>query len=164
MSLLQVPGDLSKTPLAAILREALDTRATGILSVEHGDGTSRVFVRDGLPVGAQVAVGFRPLGHLLLEAGIIDIDVLSSSLAAMTATRRPQGEILVEMGAVTADVVERYLAEQQTRYVTLIASLERGGFRFESAPVPEWTRSSQLQPRALLLLGLAGPAGEQQDA
>lgn len=68
------------------------------------------------------------------------------------------------MGAVTADVVERYLAEQQTRYVTLIASLERGGFRFESAPVPEWTRSSQLQPRALLLLGLAGPAGEQQDA
>lgn len=144
MSLLQAPGDLSRTPLAAILLEALNSRATGILSVEHGEGQSRVFIRDGRPAGAQVAAGFRPLGHLLLQAGVIDIEVLSRSLAAMATTRRPQGEILIEMGAVKRDVVERYLAEQQAGYVTLIASLERGGYRFEAGPVPEWTRTSQL--------------------
>jgi tetratricopeptide (TPR) repeat protein len=144
VSLLQAPGDLSQTPLAAILLEALNSRATGILSVEHGGGQSTVFIRDGQPAGAQVATGFRPLGHLLLQAGVIDIDVLSRSLAEMAATRRPQGEILVQMGAVRREVVERYLAEQQTSYVTLIASLERGGYRFEAVPVPEWTRTSQL--------------------
>ena len=70
MSLLQAPGDLSTTPLAAILLEAPNTRATGILSVAHGEGQSRVFIREGRPAGAQVAAGFRPLGHILLQAGV----------------------------------------------------------------------------------------------
>ncbi|HSM91641.1 MAG TPA: DUF4388 domain-containing protein, partial [Anaeromyxobacteraceae bacterium] len=157
MSLLQNPGDLAETPLAAILLEALNTRATGFLAVAHGEGTSRVYLRDGRPVGAQVAVGFKPLGHLLLQAGVIDIDALSRSLAAMAATRRPQGEILVELGAVTREVVERYLAEQQAGYVTLIASLERGGFRFEAAPSPEWTRTARLPTLRIIVEALARP-------
>jgi tetratricopeptide (TPR) repeat protein len=157
VSLLQAPGDLSSTPLAAILLEALNTRATGILSVEHGGGQSRVFIREGRPVGAQVAAGFRPLGHLLLQAGVIDIEVLSRSLAAMATTRRPQGEILIEMGAVKREVVERYLAEQQTGYVTLIASLERGGFRFEAGAVPEWTRTSQLPTLRIIVEAMERP-------
>lgn len=151
MSLLQAPGDLARTPLAAILLEALNSRATGILSVEHGEGQSRVFLRDGRPAGAQVATGFRPLGHLLLQAGLIDIEILSRSLATMATTRRPQGEILIEMGAVKRDVVERYLAEQQAGYVTLIASLEAGAYRFDAGPVPEWTRTSQLPTLRLIV-------------
>lgn len=157
MSLLEAPGDLSQTPLAAILLEALNSRATGILSVEHGGGQSRVYLRDGRPAGAQVATGFRPLGHLLLQAGVIDIDALSRSLAAMAATRRPQGEILVEMGAVTREVVERYLAEQQAGYVTLIASLESGGYRFAAGAVPEWTRTSQLPTLRIIVEAMERP-------
>ncbi|HSN14308.1 MAG TPA: DUF4388 domain-containing protein, partial [Anaeromyxobacteraceae bacterium] len=157
MSLLQAPGDLSTTPLAAILLEALNGHATGILSVEHGGGQSRVFIREGRPVGAQVAAGFRPLGHILLQAGVIDIEVLSRSLAAMATTRRPQGEILIEMGAVRREVVERYLAEQQTGYVTLIASLESGGFRFDAGPVPEWTRTSQLPTLRIIVEAMERP-------
>ncbi|HSN15181.1 MAG TPA: DUF4388 domain-containing protein [Anaeromyxobacteraceae bacterium] len=157
MSLLQSPGDLSQTPLAAILLEALNTRATGTLSVEHGDGTSRVYVRAGRPVGAQVAVGFRPLGHILLQAGVIDIDALSRSLTQMAATRRPQGEILVEMGLVEREVVERYLAEQQAGYVTLIATLESGGFRFDATSIPEWTRTCQLPTLRIIVEALERP-------
>ena len=157
MSLLLAAGDLAQTPLAAILLEALNTRATGVLSVAHGDGTSRVYIRDGRPAGAQVAVGFRPLGHILLQAGVIDIDVLSRSLAQMAATRRPQGEILVELGALGRDVVERYLAEQQTGYVTLIASLESGGFRFDRTSVPDWTRTSQLPTLRIIVEAMERP-------
>jgi tetratricopeptide (TPR) repeat protein len=157
VSLLQTPGDLAQTPLAAILLEALNTRATGILSVAHGDGESRVFIRSGRPAGAQVATGFRPLGHLLLQAGVIDIDALSRSLAQMAATRRPQGEILIEMGAVKRDVIERYLAEQQTSYVTLIASLERGRYRFEAVAVPDWTRTSQLPTLRIIVEAMERP-------
>ena len=82
-----------------MLLEARERRASGVLEMAHGGGTSRLWFHDGAPVGAQVFVGFRPLGHMLLQAGLIDIDALSRSLVRMAETRRPHGEILVEMGA-----------------------------------------------------------------
>src|SRR5512145_438590 len=112
MSLLDAPGDLATTPLAAVLLEALNARATGVLEVAHGGGTSRLWFRDGRPVGAQVFTGFRPLGMMLLQAGLIDIDALSKSLSLMAETKRPQGAILVEMGVVSEEDVGRMLAEQ----------------------------------------------------
>jgi tetratricopeptide (TPR) repeat protein len=158
MSLLQEPGDLSTTPLAAILLEALNERATGVLEVAHGGGTSRLWFRDGRPVGAQVFTGFRPLGHMLLQAGLIDIDALSRSLALMAETRRPQGELLVEMGVVSPAAVDQALAEQQAGYFGLIAALESGGFAFEaSVPVPEWTRGSRLSPLRTIVDALERP-------
>jgi DnaJ-domain-containing protein 1 len=158
MSLLQLPGDLSTTPLAAVLLEALNVRATGVLEVAHGGGTSRLWFRDGRPVGAQVFTGFRPLGHMLLQRGLIDIDALSRSLALMAETRRPQGEILVELGVVSRDAVDRALAEQQEGYFALIAALESGGFAFEtSVPVPEWTRGSRLSPLRTIVDALERP-------
>jgi tetratricopeptide (TPR) repeat protein len=158
MSLLQLPGDLSTTPLAAVLLEALNVRATGVLEVAHGGGTSRLWFRDGRPVGAQVFTGFRPLGHMLLQAGLIDIEALSRSLALMAESRRPQGEILVEMGAVSREAVDRALAEQQEGYFGLIAALEAGGFAFEaSVPVPEWTRGSRLSPLRTIVDALERP-------
>jgi hypothetical protein len=45
MSFLHEPGDLASTPLAAILLEALNLRATGVLAVAHGGGTSRLWIR-----------------------------------------------------------------------------------------------------------------------
>src|SRR4051812_19747376 len=109
MSFLEEPGNLAQTPLAAILIEALNLRASGVLEVAQDGGTSRIWFRDGRRVGAQVFAGFKPLGMLLLQAGLIDIDALSRSLAKMAESRRPQGEILVEMGAVSADDVGRML-------------------------------------------------------
>ena len=158
MSLLEAPGDLSETPLAAVLLEALNVRATGVLEVAHGGGTSRLWFREGRPVGAQVFVGFRPLGQLLLQSGLIDVDALSQSLQRMAETRRPQGELLVEMGCVSREDVDRVLAEQQAGYFGLIAALDAGAFAFEgSAPVPDWTRGSQLSPLRTIVDALEQP-------
>jgi tetratricopeptide (TPR) repeat protein len=158
MSLLSLPGDLSETPLAAILLEALNERASGVLEVAHGGGTSRLWFRDGRPAGAQVFTGFRPLGMMLLQAGLIDIDALSRSLARMAETRRPQGEILVEMGAVSAEDVSGALAEQQAGYFGLIAALDSGKFVFDaSTQVPEWTAGSRLSPVRTIVEALERP-------
>jgi curved DNA-binding protein CbpA len=158
MSLLRAPGDLAHTPLAAVMLEALNLRATGVLEVAHAGGTSRLWFRDGRPVGAQVFAGFRPLGMVLLQAGRIDVDLLSRSLVAMAETRRPQGELLVEMGAVTAEEVARALAEQQAGYFGLIAALDAGAFAFDGAAVvPEWTRGSRLSPLRTIVDALARP-------
>ncbi|WP_242346008.1 DUF4388 domain-containing protein [Anaeromyxobacter terrae] len=158
MSLLDAPGDLSRTPLAAVLVEARARRASGVLEVAHGGGTSRLWFHDGAPVGAQVFVGFRPLGHMLLAAGVLDIDALSLSLVRMAETRRPHGEILVEMGAASREQVERALEEQQAGYVAQLAALPAGPFAFEaSAAVPEWTRAGLLSPLRVLADALAAP-------
>ncbi|WP_242356428.1 DUF4388 domain-containing protein, partial [Anaeromyxobacter sp. SG64] len=158
MSLLDAPGDLSRTPLAAVLVEARERRASGVLEIAHGGGTSRLWFHDGAPVGAQVFVGFRPLGHMLLAAGVIDIDALSLSLVRMAETRRPHGEILVAMGAASREQVEHALEEQQAGYVAQLAALPAGPFAFEaSAAVPEWTRAGLLSPLRVLADALAAP-------
>src|SRR5512141_3256967 len=158
MSLLDTPGDLAQTPLAAILLEALNLRATGVLEVAHGGGTSRLWVRDGRPVGAQVFAGFRPLGMMLLQSGKIDIDSLSVSLALLAKTKRPQGELLVEMGVVTPEVVGETLAEQQAGYFRTIAALDAGAYAFDgSQAVPEWTRGSRLSPVRTIVDALERP-------
>jgi tetratricopeptide (TPR) repeat protein len=158
MSFLREPGDLAQTPLAAVLLDALNEHATGVLEVVHGGGTSRLWFRDGRPVGAQVFQGFRPLGMMLLQAGLIDIDALSRSLAVMAETKRPQGEILVEMGVVSAADVERTLEEQQAGYFAVIAALDSAPFAFDaSIPVPPWTHGSRLSPTRTVVDALERP-------
>jgi len=162
MSFLLEPGDLARTPLAALLLEGFNLRATGVLAVEHGGGTSRLFLRDGAPVGAQVFAGFRPLGHVLLQTGKIDMEALSRSLATMAETGRPQGEILVEMGAVAREDVAQALAEQQAGYFAAIAALESGAFRFEaSSALPGWTRGQHLSPLRTIVDTLERPQAER---
>jgi curved DNA-binding protein CbpA len=158
MSFLREPGDLAQTPLAAVLLEALNQHATGVLEVAHGGGTSRLWFRDGRPVGAQVYQGFNPLGQRLLQAGLIDIDALSASLALMAQTKRPQGELLVEMGVVSQGDVERMLEEQQAGYFACIAALESAPFAFdEVVTVPEWTHGSRLSPMRAIVDALERP-------
>lgn len=158
MTFLHDPGDLATTPLAAILLEALNLRATGVLTVQHGGSSSRLFIKEGKPMGAQVVAGVRPLGHMLLQAGAIDIDALSKSLALMAQTRRPQGEILIEMGVVSRDQVERALADQQAGYFTAIAGLEAGAYAFDpTAELPGWAHQSLLSPLRTIVDALERP-------
>ena len=133
MSLLSEPGDLARTPLAAVLLEALNLRASGVLEMQDRGSRSRLWFLEGRPVGAQVVAGFRPLGIALLQAGRIDVDALSRSLSIMAETGRAQGEILVELGCVSREEVDRALAEQQSTYLSRIVALESGAFRFDAA-------------------------------
>ena len=144
MSFLREPGDLARTPLAAILLEAWNLRLTGELTVHQAGGDSRLFFRDGVPVGAQTFAGFHPLGQILLGQGVIDIETLGRSLAEMASTGRRQGEVLVEMGAVPQEVVDRALEDAAgRRYVSLIA-----GARRRRLPVRSRRRRSRTGPDA----------------
>lgn len=155
---LQEPGDLATVPLAAVLIQILNDRATGALQVDHDGGTSRIFVRDGIPVGSQSFTGFKPLGQILLARGRIDVATLNESLAGMAATGRPQGEVLVELGAVSRAEVDEALTGQQEAYLARIAALERGTFRFDGGrPVPEWTRGIRIRPLRAIVEAMEKP-------
>jgi curved DNA-binding protein CbpA len=157
-SFLNEPGDLARVPFGAVLIEALNIRASGLLAVEHDGGTSKIFLRDGIPVGSQSFAGFKPLGQLFLARGRIDVTQLNESLAGMAATGRPQGEILVEIGAVSRAEVDAALTEQQEEYLKSIASLERGSYRLEGAtPVPAWTTGVRIKPLKAIVAALERP-------
>jgi curved DNA-binding protein CbpA len=147
-------GDLATTPLAALLLDALERGATGALTVNHSGAHSRVFVRDGLPAGAQSFASFRPLGQILVQQGRIDMDALSRSLAEMARTGRPQGEILIELGAVSSADVSRALAEQQAAYVHDIAARAAGVYAWEPGLPPEWTRGARVPPLRAIVAAL----------
>ena len=158
MSFLREPGDLSRTPLAAILLEAWSVRATGELTVQQPGGDSRLYFRDGMPVGAQTFAGFQPLGQILLGRGLIDIETLGRSLAAVASTRRQQGDVLVEMGAVSQEVVDRALEEQQAGYLARIAALSEGAFRFDfDSSIPAWAGRVLVAPMRAVIDALATP-------
>src|SRR5512137_2580722 len=161
MSFLREPGDLAQTPLAAILLEAWNLRLDGELTVHQAGGDSRLFFRQGVPVGAQTFAGFHPLGQILLADGAIDIDTLGRSLSEMARTGRRQGEVLVEMGAVRQEVVDRALESQQAAYVSLIAGLREGAFHFDAAaPVPDWAGHVLVAPLRAVVDALASPQAE----
>ncbi|MFL5271844.1 MAG: DUF4388 domain-containing protein, partial [Anaeromyxobacteraceae bacterium] len=158
MAILDGTGDLAEVPLAAVLIEALNLRATGVLTVEHGGGASRVWLRDGIPVGSQSFTGFRPLGQALLADGVIDVEALSRSLAEMARTGKPQGELLVEMGLASEAQVQAALSEQQGAYLAHIAALATGRFTFDAAaPVPAWTAGIRIRPLAAIVEALEKP-------
>ena len=160
MSFLREPGDLARTPLAAILLEAWNLRATGELTVHQAGGDSRLFFRDGMPVGAQTFAGFHPLGQILLGRGLIDIDTLGRSLGEMARSKRRQGDVLVEMGAVSQEIVDRALEDQQAGYLSLIAGLSDGAFRFDfDAPVPAWAGRVLVAPMRAVVDALDTPQG-----
>jgi curved DNA-binding protein CbpA len=160
MSFLREPGDLSRTPLAAILLEAWTLRATGELTVKQPGGDSRLYFREGMPVGAQTFAGFHPLGQILLGRGLIDIETLGRSLAEMASSRRRQGDVLVELGAVSQEVVDRALEDQQAGYVSLIAALSEGAFRFDfDATIPPWAARVLVAPMRAVIDALATPQG-----
>ena len=160
MSFLREPGDLSRTPLAAILLEAWNLRASGELTVHQPGGDSRLFFRDGMAVGAQTFAGFHPLGQILLGRGLIDIETLGRSLAEVASTKRKQGDLLVEMGAVTREVVDRALEDQQAGYLSLIAGLAEGGYEFRfDAPIPAWAGRVLMAPMRAVVDALATPQG-----
>jgi tetratricopeptide (TPR) repeat protein len=158
MAILDGTGDLAEVPLAAVLIEALNLRATGVLTVEHGGGASRVYLRDGIPVGSQSFTGFRPLGQALLADGVIDVEALSRSLAEMARTGKPQGQLLVEMGLASEAQVQAALSEQQGAYLAHIAALATGRFTFDAAaPVPGWTAGIRIRPLAAIVEALEKP-------
>jgi tetratricopeptide (TPR) repeat protein len=158
MSFLEEPGELAEVPLAAVLLEVMNQRGTGVLTVAHDGGSSRVFFQGGVPVGAQSFTGFRPLGQILLAAGLIDVEQLGTSLAEMSRTKRPQGAVLIELGAVTREQVDRALSEQQAAYLTEIAALASGRFHFDpQAPVPEWTNGIRISPFRAIVDALETP-------
>ncbi len=134
-------GPLEPGGLPATVAKLAKSGATGCLEIEHDGAVSRAFFRDGYSCGCLVFAGFKPLGVLLLEHGVIDMDVLEASLADVATKGRPQGEVLVEAGHLTEERLEYWLRVQQGERLRGLLALVEGDSRFDAAvELPAWTK------------------------
>src|SRR5690606_23673225 len=120
-------GELSASPLAAILIEALRIRVSGELRIEATGGISRVYFRNGQPCGAEIFFRFKPLGQFLLEQGWIDIRALERSLVAV-ADGRKQGEALVALGFLSEEQLKSGLALHHLGHLHSLARRTEGTY------------------------------------
>jgi hypothetical protein len=97
--------------------------------------------------------GWRRLGSVLVEAGLISEDDLIEALSAQEHSGRRLGEILVARGLVSAPAVANALAEQHGSFFKsehgfgtgLRSSIERGSEPPGEAPQPKAPPLSDLQ-------------------
>lgn len=154
-------GDLAVSPLAAVLLEALRSRATGVLEIEARGGTSQLYLRAGHPAGTQVFFGFRSLGHFLLDLGWIDIVGLDRSLAAV-ARGQKQGRALVELGLLSEERLHLGLVLHQQAQLRTLAALDEGMYRFIPGPeLPDWTADIRLSAHRAIVDALTAAPGQR---
>jgi len=152
-------GELSASPLAAILIEALRIRVSGELRIEANGGISRVYFRNGQPCGAEIFFRFKPLGQFLLEQGWIDIRALERSLVAV-ADGRKQGEALVALGFLSEEQLKSGLALHHLGHLHSLARLTEGTYTFTpKEDLPGWTDEIRIPAHRAILDALAMPTG-----
>ena len=117
-------GLLSSSSLGELLVFALEQRLNGSLVFETPAGEkSALFLEAGYVTKARTAPAVEPLGHLLVEARLIDPASLDSGLAQAGLTGHRLGEVLVSLAAVTPEQVDAALGEQLGRRVSLLGRL-----------------------------------------
>ena len=163
MGLLDQPGDLSRTPLAALLLELLNLRADGVLAVEHGGGTSRLWFHQGQPVGAQVASGFRPAraDSCCRPARSTSTRSRAASPSWPPAAGR-RGSCWSRWARSRARTWRRRSPSSRRATSRPSPRSTRGGYAFDaSQPIPEWTRGIRISPLRTIIDALERPqAGE----
>ncbi|MFN7131422.1 MAG: DUF4388 domain-containing protein, partial [Myxococcales bacterium] len=153
-------GRLSERPFAALLHAARERKATGVLRIQSQGKTSRVYFRGGAPAGAQVTVGYKPLGQVLVQLGLVDLDILDRALPAAEGGK-PIGTVLVEMGALTSADLARAVELQQLGHLRALAALRDGTFEFEELQtLPSWTDEIRVTPERALLGAMAAPPAQ----
>lgn len=130
-------GRLASFPIAELLTWAANDRRTGSLVLRRSSREKRIYFQNGKVVACLSDAPGEYYGkHLLLE-GYVDEDTLLSSLLRCKDRGRRLGAILVEEGILGLDVVQRTLSEQIEDLVCDVFLWNRGIFFFRSDPPPE---------------------------
>jgi curved DNA-binding protein CbpA len=157
---LELPrGRLNDWPLAALLLAARKRASTGLLAIESGGGTSRLFLRDGAPCFAQVTVGYRPLGQVLVQYGLVDLDAFDRALPQLEKGR-PLAEVLLEAKAIDEAGLAEGLRMQLVEHLRALAGLKDGAWEFKEQPLPAWAGPVSLSAEWAVAVAMAAPAAE----
>jgi tRNA A-37 threonylcarbamoyl transferase component Bud32 len=130
-------GTIADARLEEAFQAIVRQKKSGALVAQLGGDVVRVFLRDGLIVGADSSIRPLPmrLGSLLLEARIIDQSQLAEALKAQEGSLR-LGEILVAKGWLRREDLVRVSRLQLTDTIHQLLRWIGASFRFEEKGEP----------------------------
>ncbi|NLH49846.1 MAG: DUF4388 domain-containing protein [Myxococcales bacterium] len=131
-------GDLEEMPLGRFLHYLFLGKATGCLSLQHGDEEEFIYLSQGMPV--QV-LSNRPgpfaLGEILVRQGRLTAAERDRLLAAAHQSGRPFGEVLLGANLLSPhELFETLMGQMENKLYALFAWRE-GRYQFERDLKPE---------------------------
>lgn len=128
----QYTGDLAQEPLPEVLRTIHFYRAPGVLTVESGGVTKRIYLVAGNVIFATSTDRAESLGEYLKRSALISSGELRASVDRLDlAAGRRHGELLVEMGILTDAQLRQIVTEQVKAILYSAFSWEQGSVSFE---------------------------------
>ncbi|MDD2501396.1 MAG: DUF4388 domain-containing protein [Geobacter sp.] len=124
-------GDLEHLSIVDVIQLLHTTRKTGTLKVEGRKGEISVAFNDGYIVGASHYSKGALIGTILLEAGVIDADILTKALSIQEHAgedRKPLVATLLENGLADRDAAYRGLETLIELAIVEILTWKKGNF------------------------------------
>ena len=148
-------GSLADRGLADVLGDIHQRRRTGILHVESGSSSKRVYFHEGAIVFANSDVESDRLGRFLIRGGIIDESTYESASSAMERSGQRLGRALVDAGQLSEDRVESLVAEQVQEIIFSMFRWTAGHYGFEALePAVEKDLHLDLSTEEIILDGV----------
>ena len=120
-------GDLAETPLPEMLATIHRNRVPGVLEVQLGEFSKRVFILGGDIIFASSTNRGESLGDSLLAAGQITVaQYRESALKLLANPGKRHGQVLVEMGFLTEADMRAAVLQQVQRIVWSLFDLGEG--------------------------------------
>ena len=120
-------GDLADTPLPEMLATIHRNRVPGVLEVQLGEFSKRVFILGGDIIFASSTNRGESLGDALLVSGRITVaQYRESALQLLANPGKRHGQVLVEMGMLTEAEMRAAVLEQVQRIVWSLFDLAEG--------------------------------------
>jgi hypothetical protein len=128
----QYTGDLAQEPLPEVLRTIHFYRVPGVLTLESGAVTKKVYLLGGNIIFATSTDRSESLGEYLRNAALISSGELKASIGRRDLEEgRRHGELLVEMGILTEEQLRQIVTEQVKALLYAAFSWEQGTVTFE---------------------------------
>ncbi len=156
-------GQLSETPLFAVLRRIQRQRLTGTLTISREDESRRLFFENGELRSANSSREEHRIGNHLVLWGYISQKELQDALALRRDNQARLDQILVEKGWVTRAVVDAEARRLMEQIVFSTLSWRKGDFCFvNSAGVIDSDIAFSLSVTEMIIEGIRRiPESEQ---
>jgi hypothetical protein len=131
----QYTGDLAQEPLPEVLRTIHFYRVPGVLTLNSGGVTKRVYLLGGNIIFATSTDRAESLGEYLRQAALISSGEFEASVGRLDLDEgrgRRHGELLVEMGILTEEQLRQIVTEQVKALLYAAFSWEHGTVTFEA--------------------------------
>ena len=120
-------GDLADQPMPEMLATIHRNRVPGVLEVQLGDFSKRIFILGGDIIFASSTNRGESLGDSLLASGQITVEQYrESALQLLTHRGKRHGQVLVEMGMLSEAEMRAAVLQQVQRIVWSLFDLAEG--------------------------------------